>query len=92
MEVDELGHLLCREAFSCFAEKLVGGVGKAFVALECAAGFDGDVEFDQSERRVGEEVEGVAVGQGVFLRFERLERRGLQHGGMSFFLLLKGGA
>ena len=84
VEVGVFGHLLCGVEGGGFAKELAGGVGLALEGLICAAGFEGDVEFDEPQRVVGEEVECVAVGQGVFLGDEGLERWGLEHWDLDF--------
>ena len=73
VEVEELGDVFGGVDGCGFAEELVDGVGLAFEGLIGTAGFEGDVKFDDADGVVGEEVEGVAVGQGVLLRDERLD-------------------
>lgn len=73
VEVEELGDVFGGVDNCGFAEELVGGVGLAFEGLIGTAGFEGDVKFDDADGVVGEEVEGVAVGQGVLLRDEGLD-------------------
>ena len=73
VEVEELGDVFGGVDGCGFAEELVGGVGLAFKGLIGTSGFEGDVKFDDADGVVGEEVEGVAVGQGVLLRDEGLD-------------------
>lgn len=73
MEVEELGDVFGGVDGCGFAEELVGGVGLAFEGLIGTAGFEGDVKFDDADGVVGEEVEYVAVGQGVLLWDEGLD-------------------
>ena len=72
-EVEELSHLLGRLVDGGFGKELVGSMGLALERLVGTTGFEGEVELENADSVVAEEVQCVAVGQGMLLRYERQE-------------------